>query len=215
MINCFLIVVFKRDLVRVEKIFLQIQRMKVGHVFVIDDLSFSCSKNNVYRVLRRLKKENVINVAYQGIYYKIEYSEFLGGRKLPPDTMDVIKKIIKKNKEVIQLHGADAANRFRISTQMPLTRVFLTSGYSREIHICGARVKFIHTSNKRLLQYPMHDIGWAIACLYYLGKNLVDDKVLEKIRNHIGDKNFNILKNSDINIWVKKSIYKYQLNKNL
>ena len=127
------------------KIFLQIQRMKVGHVFVIDDLSFSCSKNNVYRVLRRLKKENVINVAYKGIYYKIEYSEFLGGRKLPPDTMDVIKKIIEKNKEVIQLHGADAANRFRISTQMPLTRVFLTSGYSREIDICGARVKFIHT----------------------------------------------------------------------
>ena len=40
--------------------------------------------------MRRLKKENVINVAYKGIYYKIEYSEFLGGKPLPPDTMDVI-----------------------------------------------------------------------------------------------------------------------------
>lgn len=98
---------------------------------------------------------------------------------------------------------------------MPLTLVFLTSGYSREIDICGARVKFIHTSNKRLLQYPMHDIGRAIACLDYLGKNLVDDKVLEKISNHIGEENFNALKDSDIDLWMKKSIYKYQLNKKL
>lgn len=211
----FLTAIFKRDLLRVEKIFLQIQKMKAGHVFVINDLIYSCSKDNVYKVLNRLKKDNIINVAYKGIYYKIEYSEFLGGKPLPPDTMDVIKKIIEKNKEIIQLHGAEVANRFRISTQMPLTLVFLTSGYSREIDICGARVKFIHTSNKRLLQYPMHDIGRAIACLDYLGKNLVDDKVLEKISNHIGEENFNALKDSDIDLWMKKSIYKYQLNKKL
>ncbi len=86
----FLTAIFKRDLLRVEKIFLQIQKMKAGHVFVINDLIYSCSKDNVYKVLNRLKKDNIINVAYKGIYYKIEYSEFLGGKPLPPDTMDVI-----------------------------------------------------------------------------------------------------------------------------
>ncbi|MDM1248954.1 hypothetical protein HX005_16330 [Acinetobacter sp. R933-2] len=61
----------------------------------------------------------------------------------------------------------------------------------------------------------MHDIGRAIVCLDYLGKNLVDNKVLEKISNHIGEENFNLLKNADIDLWMKKSIYKYQLNKKL
>lgn len=192
-----------------EEVLIQIQKMEPGHVFVIEDLNYACSKSNIYRILRALKKEKTIGVAYRNIYYKTEYSEILGGVPLPPDIMDLVEKIVEKNQEVIQLHGAHVANRFRISTQMPLTKVFLTSGYSREVNICGSRVKFIHTNNKRLLQYSMHAIGSAISCMYYLRKAEVDDAVLEKIRLHIGDKNFSLLKDAEIELWMKKSISEY------
>jgi len=187
----------------------QIYDMKPSHVFTIADLQYSCNKTKIYRILKELKKNNVIDRSFRGIYYKVELSEFLGGRRLPPDIRDVVYKIAEMNKEVLQQHGALATNHFRISTQVPLTYVFYTSGYSREITVHGSRIKFIHTDNKKLLQYPGEKVGGAIACLYYLGKDLVDDKVLDKIKISIGEVNFQILAAAHLDKWIQNKIESY------
>ena len=57
-----------------KEVLIQIQKMEPGHVFVIEDLNYACSKSNIYRILRALKKEKTIGVAYRNIYYKTEYS---------------------------------------------------------------------------------------------------------------------------------------------
>lgn len=192
-----------------EEIFLQIKNMEESQVFTINDLNYSCSKSNLYKILRKLKKDNIINLAFKGIYYKVYISDFLN-KPIPPNIMDVVRKIVEKNGEIIQYHGADIANKFRISTQMPLTYVFLTSGYSRQIIICGGVVKFIHTSNKKILQYSMQPLGKAISCLYYLGEDIVNDEIISKIKISIGEKDFEHLRKLNLEKWINEKLENYE-----
>ena len=55
-------------------------------------------------------REGEIQRIQNGIYYKPEYSKVLKGKPLPPNVNEVIKVISKKNKEVLQVHGATAVS---------------------------------------------------------------------------------------------------------
>ena len=117
---------------------------------------------------------------------------------------DIVMFICNKNNEIIQIHGGIAANRLRLSTQVPLNRVFLTSGYSRILYLCGSPVKFIHTNDKRKLQHVGTNVGLAISAMYYLGKNVLDNNIVKKIKEYLTEDEYKQLKKSDLPVWMKK-----------
>ncbi|MFV4926653.1 DUF6088 family protein (plasmid) [Acinetobacter baumannii] len=90
----------------------------------------------------------------------------------------------------MQLHGGAAANKLGLSTQVPTIYVYYTSGVTRELEIAGIHVKLIHTNNEALIKYAGTNIGLAIAALQYLGKELVSEEVILKIRENLTDKEF-------------------------
>ncbi|WP_326519547.1 DUF6088 family protein [Acinetobacter sp. CAAS 2-6] len=184
----------------------KITRFQRGRVFSADHIHVEGSRQAVQRSLSRLAEEGQICRIQNGIYYKPEYSPILKGKRLPPDLNETIKVIAKKNNETIQVHGAIAANKLGLSTQVPLTKVFYTNGISREIEIAGSRVKFIHTANRKLLQHAGTDVGMAIAALYYLGKDLVNAQVIQHIQSRLTEKEFEQLTKAELTHWMKSAL---------
>lgn len=178
-----------------------------GHVFTAEHISIELEvKQAVQRSLSRLIEEGSIRRIYNGIYYKPEASRILKGRVLPPNIDQAIKVITAKNNETIQIHGALACNRLGLSTQMPLAKVFHTNGFSREIEIGGARIKFLHTNNDQLLQYAGTNVGLAISALHYLGYRYVNTEVIEKIRSQLTSRAFRRLQKASLPAWIKEPL---------
>lgn len=183
----------------------RIARIQRGKVFSIDTLNINnYSKSAIQLALRKLIEEKVIFRFTKGIYFKPEKSTILKNAIIPPSILDVINFICKKNKEIIQVHGGIAANRLRLSTQVPLTYVFYTSGYSRTLYLRGSLVKFIHTDDKRILQHVGTNVGLAISAMYFFGKNIVDEDMVKKIKDYLTVKEYEQLKKSELPVWMKK-----------
>ncbi|TCB60963.1 hypothetical protein E0H85_03695 [Acinetobacter terrae] len=177
-----------------------------GRVFTIEDISIELEvKQVVQRTLSHLIEEGSIRRIYNGIYYKPEVSRILKSRVFPPNIDQTVKVISAKNNEIIQMHGALACNRLGLSTQMPMAKVFHTNGFSREIEIGGARIKFLHTNNDQLLQYAGTKVGIAISALHYLGRGYVNIEVVEKIRLKLTSRDFRRLQKASLPAWIKKT----------
>lgn len=184
----------------------KITKFERGHIFSADSIHVEGSRLAINKSLSRLAEEGKIRRIHNGVYYKPQYSRFIKGKTLPPNINEAIRIITKRNNETIQIHGAVAANRLGLSTQVPMNKVFHTNGISREIVLGGSKVKFIHTENSKLLQYAGTKVGWAISALYYLGKELVNEEVIHQIASHLNDEEFEKLVHANLTGWMKETI---------
>lgn len=164
------------------------------------------SRNLVDKGLSRLVKEGEINRVRRGVFVKPKKNKLIG--VVAPDVSRVVNEIAKKNGETIQIHGAEAARRFRLSTQMPMVLTFLTSGTSRTLNIGGLSVRFIHTSNAKRLQYAGKKVGLALSALFYIGKEHTTAREVALIRRKLSEKEFQQLQACKIPEWMKVALKK-------
>jgi len=158
------------------------------------------SRGAVDRALSRLVAEGEVKRVARGVFVRPKRSRF-GGDVLP-EVSEVVKIIAKNNRETIQVHGAEAARRFKLSTQMPTRPVFYTSASSRSITVGNTTVKMIHTSSQRRLQFAGKKTGLALSALWYLGKDNVDAEVVSKIKSGLSTEEFELLKSADMPAWM-------------
>ena len=184
----------------------KVQKYKSGRVFSPEQMRVKGNHETVLRTLSRMASEGKIQRIQNGTYYKPEYSKVLKGKPLPPDVNEVIKVISKKNKEKLQVHGAVAANWLGLTTQMPMKKTYYTTGITRELEIAGTKVKFIHSSNEKLFLFHGTEVGLAISAMHYLGKELVDEQVIQKIKLRLNEQQFEQLKNSPLPSWMEKIV---------
>lgn len=183
----------------------KVSTMREWKIFSIDEFNTAVySRSAIQKALIKLAKEKVIVRIVRGVYFKPKISRIVKGAIVCPMSWDMIMFICNRNNETIQIHGGIAANRLRLSTQVPLNRVFLTSGYSRKLYFCGSPVKFIHTSDKRKLQHSGTNVGLAISAMYYLGKNILDKTIVKKIKEYLAEDEYEHLKKTDLPVWMKK-----------
>jgi hypothetical protein len=188
----------------------KIKRFPRGRVFSIENIPDTYgNKEAIQRNLSRLAQKGEIHRIRNGIYYKPLKNKFLKGRIVPPNVDDALKVISKKNHEKIQLHGGAAANRLGLSTQVPTIYVYYTSGVTRNLEIAGIYIKLVHTNNEALIKYAGTNVGLAIAALQYLGKELVSEEVVAKIRNTLTEKEYQTLTKAPIADWMHKMLIKY------
>jgi hypothetical protein len=166
------------------------------------------SRSAVDKALSRLVEEDVIQRITRGVFVKPKQSRFVG--KVMPDVSQVIQVIAKDSGETIQVHGAEAVRRFKLSTQMPTTPVFYTSGPTREIRIGNLKVKLIHTSNQRRLQHAGEKPGLALSALWYLGKENVNSEVVRRLEEGLSDEEFEILSTSRMPEWMRQVFEQYE-----
>jgi hypothetical protein len=166
------------------------------------------SRSAVDKALSRLVEEDVIQRITRGVFVKPKQSRFVG--KVMPDVSQVIQVIAKDSGETIQVHGAEAVRRFKLSTQMPTTPVFHTSGPTRDIRIGNLKVKLIHTSNQRRLQHAGEKPGLALSALWYLGKENVNSEVVRRLEEGLSDEEFEILSTSRMPEWMRQAFEQYE-----
>ena len=162
------------------------------------------SHGSVDRALSRLVGRGEILRVARGVFVRPKTSRFVG--TVQPDVLEVVEAIAHRNGETIQVHGAEAARRFKLSTQVPISPVFYTSGSSRVMRIGNFSVRMVHTSSRRRLQFAGEAAGVALSALWYLGKDNVTPKAVGTIATALGSRAFEKLRSADMPAWMSKAI---------
>ena len=142
------------------------------------------TRGAVDRTLSRLAANGEIRRLAQDVFVRPRTSRFVG--TVMPDIHEVVEEIARNNGETLQIHGTEAARRFRLCTQVPTAPVFHTSGSTRTIRVAGTAVRLVHTANRRRLQFAGEPTAAAISALWYLGKDNVTPETVATIEAALG-----------------------------
>ena len=172
-----------------------IHKLPSGELFTHERFLKHGSRGAVDRALSRLVGRGEIQQLARGVFVRPRTSRFVGN--VIPDILEVVAAIARSNGETVQIHGAEAARRFGLSTQVPTAPVFHTSASSRTIRIANITVRMVHTSNRRRLQFAGEAAGAALAALWYLGGDNVTPEAAAKIKAALDPAEFERLRSAD------------------
>ncbi len=162
------------------------------------------TRGAVDRTLSRLVGKGEIQRVAQGVFVRPRTSRFVG--TVLPDVLEVVEALARSNGETVQIHGAEAVRRFRLSTQVPTAPVFHTSASSRTIRIGSITVRMVHTSSRRRLQFAGEGTGVALSALWYLGKNNVTPETVATIPASLGPSAFEQLRSAYMPAWMARAL---------
>lgn len=134
-------------------------------------------------------------------------SRFVG--KVMPEPLKVAETVAKTTGAVVQIHGAEAARRLELTTQVPTQSVFVTSGPSKRIRVGKMEIRLQHVCQRKLA-LAGRPAGLALAAMWYLGKKEVTPALVEKIRRKLGSSEFEVLKSatSSMPAWMSDAIFR-------
>jgi len=121
---------------------------------------------NVDQTLSRLVRRGQVMRAGRGIYVRPIETRF-GTRA--PSVEKMVEALALAKGETVAAHGAAAANRLGLTTQVPVRSLFLTSGPSRRLQLGAQTVELRHAPAWQLLM-PGRPAGEAVRALAWLGK---------------------------------------------
>lgn len=179
-----------------------IQNMPRGTPFTSSHFTAHGSRSAVDRALSRIVHEGEIDRLSRGVFVRPRKNRFVG--KVFPGVGDVVRAIARDRGETVQVHGAEAARRFGLTTQAPTTPVFHTSASSRSLRIGNATVRLVRTANRRRLQFAGTPAGLALAALWYLGRDNVTPKTVVKLKSALPPDEFEKFRSADLPAWMRK-----------
>lgn len=192
----------------------QVSKIPKGVPFAMNAITGEVSYANVRQVLSRLARTGKVMRATRGIYVRPKEAPYLG--KVLPKAEEVIKVVTAQTGEIIAVHGAEAAYRLNLSTQVPLQSMYYTTGNTRRVKIGKLEVILKHISPSKLVK-PGTTTCLVISALWYLGKKEVDSGIIKKIAQRLTPEEFSeVLKYTQrMPAWMAQSFDQYQReNKN-
>jgi len=136
----------------------------------------------VDQALSRLVGSGFINRVTRGVYFRPKINRLVG--PVPPEPQAVVEAITESRGESTAMHGAEAARQLGLSTQAPMSPIFLTSGRSRTLHMGNLAVRLKHASAKELA-LASRPAGTALSALRHLGTKYVTPQVIAQIRSSL------------------------------
>lgn len=190
-----------------NKIIDKIQQDGPGSVFTSSDFIDLGSRQAVDTALSRLVTQGAIRRLSRGLYDYPKKHHLLGD--LLPSLDDVALVIARDTNSTIQISGARALYLLGLTNQVPAQSVYLTDGRSRDIQIGGATLTLRHTSPK-MMTGAGSKAGTILQAIRYLGKNHLNDNVLDKLTQQLDNADKQDLKNISRYApgWAKPSINK-------
>jgi hypothetical protein len=194
---------------KIEFVHNQVNRIPRGKPFAMSSIGREASYTNVRQVLSRMVKTGEIMRATRGIYVRPKEVPYLG--KVLPGSEEIVKAISKQTGEIITPHGAEAARILQLSTQVPMRPIFYTSGTSRKIKLGKQSITLKHISPRKQVK-PGTITGLVIAALWYLGKNHINENVINTIKQRLNEKQFaEVIKHTNqMPMWMSSSFRQYQ-----
>lgn len=187
----------------------QVNRIPKGRPFAMSSVARGVSYTNVRQVLVRLVKTGEVMRATRGIYVRPKEVPYLG--KVLPGSEEIIRIITQQTGEVIAIHGAEAANRLNLSTQVPMRSIYYTTGNTRCIKVGKLEISLKHISPSKLVK-PGTTTCLVISALWYLGKKEANLGVIKKIKERIKPEEFSELfkYTEHMPVWMVELFNQYQ-----
>jgi hypothetical protein len=105
------------------------------------------SRATVDQALSRLARQGKLLRSGRGLYVRPAESRF-GIRAPAPEK--VISELAKARGETVAAHGAVAANRLGLTTQIPMGTIYLTSGRTRHLKLGAQDIELQHAPSWQL-----------------------------------------------------------------
>lgn len=149
-----------------------------GWVFTPVDFSDLGNRNTIKQVLTRLTNAGQIRRLARGLYDYPKSHPKLG--LLSAGYGDIARALAGKDGLRIQASGAYAANLLGLTDQVPAKIVFLTDGKSRTV-LAGNKTIILKKTSPKNMVTANRISGTVIQALRYMGKDHLDDQVVERL----------------------------------
>ena len=183
-----------------------VEAQPLGEPFTPASLLRFGTRKAVDLELARLVKSSPLMRAARGVYVRPKSNKFVG--VVPPAPFQIAMTIAGGNVEV---HGAEAARQFGLSTQMQVQPVYYTTGPARRIKYGGMQIRLKHISSRKIVA-PGTNVGLAISALWYLGKSQVGKATFATIRKKLTEAEYTQLKDSvpQMPAWMAEGLMRYE-----
>ena len=165
--------------------------------------------NNIDKSLSTLTKEKKIRRISRGLYDYPKYSKFLD-KELSPDIEQVALAIARKFNWRIEISGESALNILGLSTQIQGKYLYLSDGTSKKFTLLDNISLEFKKSSLKNIGFKYKESSLIVQALKSLGKNHIDDTIIEKIQKQIDSKMYGkILKDTQTStVWIYEIIKK-------
>ncbi|MDO4510717.1 MAG: DUF6088 family protein [Bacteroidales bacterium] len=119
----------------IKKIKSNISHSKFGRLFFVSSFP-EYDVEYVTKLLAMFEKDGILSRISKGVYVKPRKTRF---GILYPSAYELVTEIAKRDKAIIIPTGPTAANQLGLSTQVPMTTSYLTTGSSRKLYL-GKRI---------------------------------------------------------------------------
>lgn len=150
-----------------------------GHVFIPKDFLDLGSRDAADQALSRLAKLGAIQRLGRGLY--LYPNRGIAVDSVSTDQDEIAEALGRQTGSQVVPSGAMAANRLGLTRQIPAVPLYLTDGRTRKVAIGGRVFQLRHTAPKDL-PAASRTSSMVFQALRHLGKESVDDRVIERIR---------------------------------
>lgn len=159
-----------------------------GEPFSVKELLGLGPRAAVDQALSRMARGGEIERVARGFYARPQVNERLG-RTVPVEPEKIVAAIARTSGAQVNVHGAEAARRFGLTTQVPMRQVYTTSGRSRRVKLPTGEVTLVHRAQSQM-GLAGTPAGEALSALLYLGKNEVTPGIVKRVRDALGEAEF-------------------------
>jgi len=190
-----------------KKILLRIKRNKRGWVFAPKDFLDLGTRQNIDFVLHRLIKQGTIRRLSRGIYDYPKQSKLFG--TVPPDP-DSIARALASGDQLFP-SGARTANLLGLSTQVPAKPSYLTNMTACVKQVDGQTIQ-LKRARVPLIDNISNHANLVVQALSYLGKNNVDDQIIDRCAHVLTHKDLAELHHAMSRVpgWIADAIHKIE-----
>jgi hypothetical protein len=168
-----------------------VEQLSLGTPFTAKHFSTIAAPQVIDQALSQLTDREIIVRVCDEVFVRPKFSKWVEGPCLPP-AHDVAKAIADSQGDVISIAGATAANRFHLSTQVPMREIFLTSGPERFFILKNQKIEMRHAPSEMLVLAGT-PAGEALVALLYLGESEVTVSTVKIIKKGLAPEQFTIL----------------------
>lgn len=164
----------------------KIKRAPKGKLFVLSDFSELGSYKAIQKTVSQMMGADLLLPVYAGVYKKPNFNELLK-KEIPALPSEIAEAYARKNNWKIAPAGDIALNQLGLTTQVPNTYQYISSGPTRKLELeNGRKIEFKHVE---LRESDMPQVSsLVIEALKALGKDNIDEKVLQIIKTKLTDK---------------------------
>ena len=120
---------------------------------------------------------------------------------------DIVNCLARKNKWIICPTGNTALNIMGLSTQVPATYSYLSTGPYKNYIIYGMDVSFKRTMNRELIDYS-YKTRLLIQCIKEIGKENITELEINKLKEKLTpeEKEAALKETAYLQAWIRKII---------